>query len=101
MRLDVVVLAALPPAAAGAVAQAGVASDEHVKFATLLVGTVVTVAGLIAWIDSRIAKATNAQTKIFQAELRHLREILAVKLEAPELVTTGEWPLHAVKKDAG
>jgi hypothetical protein len=79
-RLPVVAASAAPIALADSVV-----SDEHIAFVVLLVGTVTTVAGLMAWIDYRIEKKNRAQTRLVMNEIRHLRQMLALKLEAPEL----------------
>lgn len=70
------------PVAMGAAA----VTDDKVYFVGILVATVVGVAGVIAWIDSRIDRRIRDHTETDQArhaevmrEIKHLRELFAVE----------------------
>ncbi len=76
-------------------------SDEHIKFVGLLVAVVVTVVGVVAWINSQIQKQISAHTLDDKArhrrvllEIRHMRELFHLKfgMPLPEVMPGDEDP---------
>ncbi len=67
----------------------GLSADE-VEMIALMVGAVVSVAGVIAWVDRRIDKKIKASDEIdlvrhqqIRGELRHLAQLISIQLKIP------------------
>jgi hypothetical protein len=91
---------AAPLAAGTAVAE--VFGDEHIRLVISLVAVVGVVVGAVTWmrnqtkvqIDAHAEQDKQRHRAVLQ-EIRHLRELLAVKLGLPAPHATGEFPICA------